>query len=304
MSNPRLVIVGSIGIDHIETPTEKRPNLLGGSVSYACAASSFSHAPGMVGVVGSDFPEEFLNLYRAFDVDLQGLQQAEGQTFSWTGVYEENMDNRRTLETILGVFESFEPNLPDSYRSAPFVFLGNMHPGLQLHVLDQITAPKFVLADTMDLWINITRDELIQVIRRVDMLTLNESEARLLTDSHNLLDAAGRLLEMGPEHILIEKGEHGSMLFGKEGIYIQPAVPLAEVVDPTGAGDSFAGALMGYLTEQDACGHADIRRAMVHGSVVASFGVEAFSLDGLRGLSADRIRERTDRLLGMMQVDL
>lgn len=304
MSDPRLVIVGSIGIDHIETPTEKRPNLLGGSVSYACAAASFTHSPGMVGVVGDDFPEAFLDLYREFDVDLQGLQRAEGRTFSWTGVYEENMDNRETLETVLGVFETFEPTLPESYRSAPFVFLGNMHPGLQLHVLDQITEPKFVLADTMDLWINITREELLQVIGRVDMLTLNESEARLLTDSLNLSDAAAKLLEMGPDHVLIKKGENGSMLFGKEGTYIQPAMPLAEVTDPTGAGDSFAGALMGYLTEQDDCCHAAIRRAMVHGSVVASFGVEAFSLDGLKGLTREQIDQRTRDLLEMMRVDL
>lgn len=304
MSDPRLVIVGSIGIDHIETPTEKRPNLLGGSVSYACAAASFTHSPGMVGVVGDDFPEAFLDLYREFDVDLQGLQRAEGRTFSWTGVYEENMDNRETQETVLGVFETFEPTLPESYRSAPFVFLGNMHPGLQLHVLDQITEPKFVLADTMDLWINITRKELLQVIGRVDMLTLNESEARLLTDSLNLIDAAAKLLEMGPDHVLIKKGENGSMLFGKEGTYIQPAMPLAEVTDPTGAGDSFAGALMGYLTEQDDCSHAAIRRAMVHGSVVASFGVEAFSLDGLKGLTREQIDQRTRDLLEMMRVDL
>ena len=303
MSHPQLVIVGSIGIDHIETPTEKRPNLLGGSVSYACAAASFTHSPGMVGVVGDDFPEEFMELYRSFEVDLQGLQQAKGQTFSWTGVYAENMDNRETLETVLGVFETFEPNLPESYKTAPFVFLGNMHPGLQLHVLNQIESPKFVLVDTMDLWINITRDELIEVIGKVDMLTLNESEARLLTGAHNLLDAAAQLLKMGPTHVLIKKGENGSMLFGKDGTYIQPAVPLAEVTDPTGAGDSFAGALMGYLTQQDACDHQAIRKAMVHGSVVASFGVEAFSLEGLQGLTQDQIQERTDSLLAMMRVE-
>lgn len=304
MANPSLVIVGSIGIDHIETPFVKKQNLLGGSVSYACAAASFFSAPGMVGVVGDDFPEPFLDLYRSFDVDLEGLQRAPGRTFSWTGVYEENMDNRRTLETVLGVFETFEPTLPESYLDAPFVFLGNMHPALQLHVLGQIRSPKFVLADTMDLWINITRDELVEVIRQVNMLTLNESEARLLTDKHNLLDAAAALLEMGPQYVLIKKGEHGSMLFSEQGIYIQPAFPLAQVEDPTGAGDTFAGAVMGYLTQQDACGEADIRRAMLHGSVVASFGVQSFSLDALQPLTAAQIDERAAALLGMMQVDL
>lgn len=304
MAHPSLVIVGSIGIDHIETPFVKKQNLLGGSVSYACAAASFFTSPGMVGVVGDDFPEAFLELYRAFDVDLQGLQHATGRTFSWTGVYEENMDNRSTLETVLGVFESFEPTLPESYLDAPFVFLGNMHPGLQLHVLGQIRAPKFVLADTMDLWINLTRDTLLEVIGKVNMLTLNESEARLLTDKHNLLDAAAALLEMGPQYVLIKKGEHGSMLFSEAGIFIQPAFPLAQVVDPTGAGDTFAGAVMGWLTREEAWGEADIRRAMLHGSVVASFGVQAFSLEALQSLRVPEIEARTQSLLRMMQVDL
>jgi len=304
MSNPSLVIVGSIGIDHIETPSEKRGGILGGSASYACAAASYFTSPGMVGVVGDDFPQAFLDLYQSFDVNLDGLQRAKGRTFSWTGVYEENMDNRSTLETVLGVFENFEPKLPESYLDAPYVFLGNMHPGLQLHVLDQIRAPKFVLADTMDLWINITRGELEQVIGRVHMLTLNESEARLLTDRHTLLDAADALLKMGPDHVLIKKGEHGSMLFSRQGAFIQPAFPLGRVTDPTGAGDTFAGAVMGYLAEHDACDEAAIRRAMVHGSVVASFGVEAFTLDRLQSLRKPEIDRRVEDLLGMMRVDL
>lgn len=304
MTAPSLVIVGSIGIDHIETPKVKKESLLGGSVSYGCAAASFFCSPGMVGVVGDDFPEHFLDLYRSFDVDLQGLQRASGKTFSWTGIYEENMDNRRTLETVLGVFETFEPTLPASYLEAPFVFLGNMHPGLQLHVLKQIRSPKFVLADTMDLWINITRGELIEVIGKVNMLTINESEARLLTDCHNLMDAANKLLQMGPQFILIKKGEHGSMLFGESGIFIQPAFPIADVEDPTGAGDTFAGALMGYLTKMDACSEQDIRRAMVYGSVVASFGVQSFSLDALQPLQAEEIDTRVEALISMMQVDL
>ncbi|MEX2605811.1 MAG: PfkB family carbohydrate kinase [Kiritimatiellia bacterium] len=304
MKSPALVIVGSIGIDHIETPTVKKTNLLGGSVSYACAAASFFTSPGMVGVVGDDFPESFLDLYRTFDVDMEGLRHATGRTFSWTGVYEENMDNRQTVETVLGVFEQFEPTLPEGYQSAPFVLLGNMDPGLQLHVLNQITSPKFVMADTMDLWINITRDELLEVVGKVNMLTLNESEARLLTDSQHLMDAAGKLLAMGPEYVLIKKGEHGSMLFGKNGVYIQPAFPLPVVNDPTGAGDTFAGALMGCLTKACACGEADIRRAMLHGTVVASFGVEAFSLDGLIGLEAADITRRVQSLLEMMRVEV
>jgi len=302
MATPKLVIVGSIGIDHIETPREKRVNLLGGSASYACASASFFTPPGMVGVVGDDFPEPFLELYRDFSVNLEGLQKRPGRTFAWTGVYEENMDNRRTLETVLGVFESFEPDIPGSYRDATHVFLGNMAPELQLHVLEQMRRPAFVLADTMDLWINIARERLLEVIARVHMLTLNESEARLLTGAHNPLAAARALLEMGPRYILIKKGEHGSMLLSRDSLYIQPAFPLEEVNDPTGAGDTFAGAVMGWLAENNAGDEASIRRAMVHGSVVASFGVEAFSLDRLRTLTRAAIDARVRALLDMTRV--
>lgn len=295
-----LVIVGSIGIDHIETPQERRENLLGGSASYACAASSFFTPTGMVGVVGEDFPPEFLDLYSRFSVDLEGLQRRPGRTFAWSGVYEENMDNRRTLETVLGVFETFQPDLPACYKHASHVFLGNMDPSLQLHVLDQMQEPRFVLADTMDLWINIARDTLEEVVSRVHMLTLNESEARLLTGAHNLRDAAERLLELGPRHVLVKKGEHGSMLFSREGIYIQPAYPLRSVQDPTGAGDTFAGALMGWLAANGASDEASLRRAMLQGSVVASFGVESFSLDRLAALTSVEIQARARELEGMM----
>ncbi len=212
------------------------------------------------------------------------------------------MDNRRTVETVLGVFESFEPALPQAYRAVPALFLGNMAPALQLHVLGQVTAPRFVLADTMDLWIHIAREKLIEVIGRVNMLTINESEARLLTGRRNLPDAAEALLAMGPEYILIKKGENGSMLFSAKGIYIQPAFPLREVTDPTGAGDTFAGAVMGYLAGKGSYGEADIRRAMVHGSVVASFGVEKFSLERLRGLRLPEIQARVDALRDMARV--
>jgi len=299
--SPALVVVGSIGIDHIQTPRVKRENLLGGSASYACAAASLSTLPGMVGVVGDDFPAEFLDLYRQFKVDLQGLTRASGRTFTWSGVYEENMDNRHTRETVLGVFESFHPSLPDAYRNAPCVFLGNMHPELQLEVLSQMQAPEFVLLDTMDLWINITPDPLREVLKRVHMLTLNESEARLLTGAHHLPAAAEMLLETGPEAVLIKKGEHGSMLFTRDGLFLQPAFPLPDVQDPTGAGDTFAGALMGYLARAGNTDVTTLRRAMLHGSVVASFGVQAFSLEGLIGLSPEQVREREQALERMTQ---
>ncbi|MBM4152390.1 MAG: sugar kinase, partial [Kiritimatiellaceae bacterium] len=237
---PCLVIVGSIGIDTIETPREKQIEILGGSVSYACAAASFFTKTGMVGIVGNDFPAEYRALWEQMGIDLAGLQTEEGKTFRWSGVYEENMDNRRTLLTELNVFEHFMPELPDSYRSAPYLFLGNIAPALQLHVLEQMTEPKFILIDTMDLWINIAREKLIEVIGKCNMLTLNESEARLLTNTHSLMEAAKLLLSWGPQFVLIKKGASGSMLFSRDNLFLLHAFPLADFKDPTGAGDTFA----------------------------------------------------------------
>lgn len=291
-ASPELVIVGSIGIDTIETPRETRADILGGSVSYACAAASFFTRTGMVGVVGTDFPVEHRGLWEKMGIDLAGLQTAEGKTFRWSGVYEENMDNRRTLLTELNVFETFSPELPEPYREAPYLFLGNIAPELQLHVLEQVRSPKFVLIDTMDLWINIAREKLVEVIGKCNMLTLNESEARLLTDTHSLPLAAEQLMAMGPEFVLIKKGESGSMLFSKSGVFLLHAFPLADFKDPTGAGDTFAGGLMGALAESGGTDEAAIRRAMVCGSVVASFGVEEFSLERLAALDRPQIEER------------
>jgi len=286
--NPSLVIVGSIGIDTIETPREKRIEILGGSVSYACAAASFFVQTGMVGVVGTDFPTEHRELWKRMGIDLAGLQTEEGKTFRWSGVYEENMDNRRTLLTELNVFETFSPELPEAYCDAPYLFLGNIHPSLQLHVLEQVHSPKFVLIDTMDLWINIARDELIDVVGKCDMLTLNESEARLFTGTDSLAEAADILLGMGPRFVLIKKGESGSMLVSSETSFSIPAYKLDDFKDPTGAGDTFAGGLMGALAESGKVDEEAIRRAMVYGSVAAAFGVEEFSLERL--VTLDRIQ--------------
>lgn len=287
-----LVIVGSVGIDTIETPWERRESILGGSGSYACAAASYFVRTGMVGVVGSDFPASFFDLYRKFGVDIDGLQIKEGATFRWSGVYESNMDNRRTLSTELNVFASFNPELPEGYRDAPYLFLANISPELQLHVLDQVNKPRFVLLDTMDLWINVARDALVEVVGRVTMLTLNESEARHLTGEHSLLKAARQLLEMGPRYVCIKKGEHGSVLFSHHGISMMPAFPLEEVQDPTGAGDTFAGGFMGALAKDGGTSDSAIRKAMTYGAVVASFGVEKFSLDRLASLTLLEIEER------------
>ena len=298
----QLTIVGSIGIDTIETPQEKRADILGGSVSYACAAASFFTQSGMVGVVGTDFPQHFRDIWTRMNIDLSGLQTLEGQTFRWSGVYEENMDHRRTLSTELNVFEDFTPELPQPYRDAPYLFLGNIHPALQLHVLDQVNSPKFVLIDTMDLWINIAKESLSEVISRCDMLTLNESEAQLFTGEQQLLKAAKALLKLGPTYVLIKKGGNGSMLYSREGLFLLHAYPLDTLTDPTGAGDSFAGGLMGALAASGKTDLPSIREAMLYGSVVASFGVEAFSLDRFETLDRDQVEARVDAFKSMCRV--
>jgi cytidine kinase len=300
---PSLVVVGSIGIDTIETPRERREEILGGSASYACAAASFFTNVGLVGVVGTDFPKSHTDLYRKFGINLDGLETVPGQTFRWTGVYEANMDNRRTICTQLNVFASFLPKLPASYRKSPFLFLANIQPSLQLHVLDQIEKPRFTVVDTMDLWINTAKEALLDVIRRVDMLTMNESEARHLSGEHALLKAARILLGLGPRYVLIKKGEHGSILFAKDRIFLMPAFPLEDVQDPTGAGDAFAGGLMGALAAGGTADEPSIRKAMLYGSVVASFGVEAFSLERLETLKRTDIEERAGLFRAMMRCD-
>lgn len=297
---PFLIVVGSIGIDTIETPVARREEVLGGSASYACAAASFFTSVGMVGVVGTDFPERYREVYREFSIDLAGLQVQPGRTFRWSGVYEANMDNRRTISTELNVFASFSPELPPSYRRSPFLFLANIQPDLQLHVLKQVEKPRFVMADTMDLWINTARPALEKLIKRVDMLTVNESEARHMTGEHALIKAARALLGMGPDYVLIKKGEHGSVLFHGERILLMPAFPLEDVQDPTGAGDAFAGGFMGSLATAPKLTRAAIRRALGYGSVVASFGVEAFSLDRLLELTRERIEERASLFRDMI----
>ena len=296
MSQPiNLTIVGSIGIDTIETPTEKREEILGGSVSYACAAASFFTQAGMVGVVGTDFPQHFRDIWTRMNINLDGLQTQEGKTFRWSGIYEANMDNRTTLSTELNVFEAFSPNLPETYRDAPYLFLGNIHPALQLHVLEQVHTPRFVLIDTMDLWINMAKEELTQVIGKCDMLTLNESEAQLFTGEHSLMQAAKALIELGPNYILIKKGGNGSMLYSRDDLFLLHAYPLDTFADPTGAGDSFAGGLMGALAASGKTDAEAIRQAMVYGSVVASFGVEEFSLDRLQRLDRNQIDQRLNQ---------
>jgi len=294
------VVVGSVALDTIQTPFARREDMLGGSVSYACAAASFYSSTGMVGIVGDDFPDEHLSLYDGFGIDLQGLQRVEGKTFRWSGVYEDDMINRRTLSTELNVFESFTPELPEAYRRAPFLLLGNISPTLQLHVLGQAEAARFVAADTMDLWINTARDALDELIGRVDMLMLNDAEARLLTGVHNLRRGGEKILASGPRYVVIKKGEHGAMLMSEHGIFVVPAYPVLDVRDPTGAGDTFAGGFLGALSAGTELNEAAVRNALLYGSTVASIGVEEFSLGALAKLDREAIDSRLAELKAMM----
>ena len=299
MKNIKLVIVGSIGIDSIETPYAKEKNILGGSASYACVAASFFSNIGMIGVIGSDFPNSFKKLWKDMDINLDGLQIKEGKTFRWSGKYEENMDNRETISTELNVFENFQPSIPNSYKNVPYLFLGNIHPKLQLDVLNKMNSPKFVLIDTMDLWINTAKKELEEVISKSNMLTLNESEARLYTNKNDLICAAKELLKIGPDYILIKKGVNGAILYSKDSIFLLHAYPVETCCDPTGAGDSFAGGLMGFLSKYDTINEKTIREAMTYGTITASFGIEEFSLNKFQKMNKKDIDNRFSKFLKM-----
>ena len=273
-----VLIVGSTALDSIKTPKAENPRLLGGSASHASVAASFFSPTKLIGVVGEDFPKKYLALYKRHGIDTTGLQILPGKTFHWSGEYEENMNNRRTLLTELGVFETFTPVLPAAHQGTPFVLLANIAPALQHHVLDQVKRPKFVVADTMDLWLNIAFNDLVSLIKRLDGFVLNDSEAHQLTKEDNVFAALKKIHKMGPQYVIIKKGSHGSILSGPKGFFICPAYPLPKVVDPTGAGDSFVGGMIGYLAAAKGSVDDNIRRAMIYGSVTASFCCEGFGL--------------------------
>jgi len=291
-----VLIVGSTALDSIRTPTAEKPRLLGGSASHAAVAAGFFSPVNLVGVVGTDFPKRYIRLYQRHGINLAGLQVEAGKTFHWSGQYEANMNNRRTLLTELGVFERFTPALPAAYQRTPFVLLANIAPGLQHHVLDQMRRPRFVTADTMDLWLNIALPELLRLLKRLDAFVLNDSEAQQLTNEDNLLAALRKIHRLGPKYVIIKQGSHGSVLSGPRGLFICPAYPLRKVVDPTGAGDSFAGAMMGYLAAAKGPIEAHIRRAMVYGSVVASFCCEGFGLQRTTRTTRAQVERRVREL--------
>jgi sugar/nucleoside kinase (ribokinase family) len=291
-----VLIVGSTALDSIKTPKGENPRLLGGSASHAAVAASFFSPVKIIGVVGDDFPKKYVQLYRRHKIDLDGLQMLPGKTFHWSGEYELNMNNRRTLLTELGVFETFTPTLPKSHQSAPFVLLANIAPSLQHHVLDQVRKPKFVVADTMDLWLNIALPDLLKLLPRLDGFVLNDSEAHQLTKEDNVFAALKKIHKLGPKYVIIKKGSHGSILSGPRGAFICPAYPLHTVCDPTGAGDSFVGGMMGYLASARGSIENNLRRAMIHGSVVASFCCEGFGLNRTTRVKRADIQKRVREL--------
>ncbi len=267
--------------------------MLGGSASYAAVAASFFGPVQLVGVIGRDFPPAHTALFKSRKIDLEGLEIADGETFAWTGEYELNMNNRKTLSVALNVFEHFAPKLPESYRDTPYVLLGNIAPSLQQSVRQQVRKPKFVVADTMDLWIGMAHADLVELIKHVDMLILNDSEARQFTEEDNLIRAGRKIASMGPRYVAVKKGEHGCLLFGPKGDFFSTgAFPLDEIKDPTGAGDCFAGGVIGHLARTDDTSWTNLKEAIIQGTLVASFCVEEFSLRRLEKLAADDIAAR------------
>ena len=291
-----LLVVGTTALDSIKTPHAENPRLLGGSASHAAVAASFFTKPHLIGAVGDDFPRKYINLYRQHGLNLDGLQQLSGQTFHWSGEYELNMNNRRTLDTVLGVIEDFSPTLTAAQTRLPYVLLANCVPDLQANVLDQMHRPKFVVADTMDLWLNIARASLLKLLPRLDCLVLNDSEASQLVEEDNVVAAIPRIHKLGPRYVIVKKGEHGSVLSGPKGLFIAPAYPLRKVVDPTGAGDSFIGGMMGYLASQKGSLENNLRKGIIHGSVAASFCCEDFGLKKTTKIKKKDITKRVREL--------
>jgi sugar/nucleoside kinase (ribokinase family) len=299
-----LLVVGSVALDDIDGPFGLHKDLLGGSASFiARAASYFTKNVSCVGVVGDDFPQKHIDELTALGVDTAGIERTAGETFHWVGRYAPDLATRETLDTRLGVFASFQPKIAESQRDAQLVLLGNIDPALQLDVLKQVRAPALVAMDTMNLWINIKRDDLLKTLAKVHTLMINDEEARLLAEEHNLRRAAAKILKLGPTSLIIKRGDAGALLFHGGGAFAAPAMPLADVKDPTGAGDSFAGGLMGYLAYAGDLSPTTIRTAMIMGSVMGSFAVEKFSVDGLRDLTPARIQQRFDEMTELVQFE-
>ncbi len=299
-----VLIVGSMALDSVKTPFGEVDRVVGGAAVYAATAASLMATPRVVGIVGGDFPQEALDFLVARGADLAGVKRVpEGKSFYWSGVYDYDLNDRETLDTQLNVFADFHPTLPESFRQSRYCFLANIQPQVQLSVLEQLEDARFVMCDTMNYWIDNEREALLEVLSRVDLALLNDTEIRQLADTPNLADAARRVLDLGPDYIVVKKGEYGAALVSRDEHFGIPSYPLAHVVDPTGAGDSFAGGMIGFLAHQDNCQSRDLRRAVVVGTIAASASIEDFGLDGLKQLHTSELLVRCDGLREMVQFE-
>lgn len=302
-----LLVVGTVAFDAIETPFGKTDKIVGGAASYIALAASYFHRDiSLVSVVGDDFPQDFLNILKKEGVNLEGLQIKKGEkSFFWSGKYHNDLNNRDTIDTQLNVLENFNPVVPESAKECDFLMLGNLVPAVQRSVIEQLTKrPKLIVLDTMNFWMDIAMDELKKTIAMIDVLTINDSEARQLSGEYSLVKAAQKILAMGPKVLVIKKGEHGALLFNKEEVFFAPALPLEEVYDPTGAGDSFAGGFIGYLAKTKDISFDNMKRAIIFGSAMASFTVERFGTERLIGLSQADVDERVQEFVDLVQFDI
>ncbi len=302
----KLVIVGTVAFDAIETPFGKTEKILGGAATYiGLAASQFNVEGAIVSIVGGDFPKEDLKMLEAKRMDISGLEVVEnGKTFFWSGKYHNDMNTRDTLITDLNVLADFNPKVPKNYRDAEVVMLGNLHPLVQLSVIEQMDSPKLIVLDTMNFWMNSTLNELMEVISKVDVITINDEEARQLSREYSLVKAAQKIMTMGPKYIVIKKGEHGALLFGDDDVFFAPAMPLREVFDPTGAGDTFAGGFAGYLARTGNYSYNNMKNAVINGSALASFCVEKFGTERLLNLTNKEVYERIQQFKSLTQFDI
>ena len=302
----KLVIVGTVAFDAIETPFGKTDKILGGAATYiGLAASQFKVDGAIVSIVGGDFPKENLEMLESKGMDLSGLEVVEeGKTFFWSGKYHNDMNTRDTLITDLNVLADFNPRVPENYRNAEVVMLGNLHPLVQLAVIAQMDAPKLIVLDTMNFWMEHALDDLMKVVSKVDVVTINDEEARQLSGEYSLVKAAKKIMEMGPEYVVIKKGEHGALLFGNDDVFFAPAMPLREVFDPTGAGDTFAGGFTGYLSKTRDYSFANMKNAVINGSALASFCVEKFGTERLENLTSSEMYRRLRQFKSLTQFDI
>lgn len=298
----KILVVGSVALDTLKTAAGSVKDALGGSAVYSSVSAGYFAPVNLVGVVGNDFSQDHIKMLKKQKVDLEGLEIVEGETFRWSGEYGKDFGDATTLETHLNVFEFFDPKIPDAYKNTPFVFLANIHPALQMKVLKQIKKPKLTVCDTMNLWIDIAKKDLLKLIKNVDIFVLNETEARMLVGENNLVKAAKAILKKGPQIVIIKKGANGAMLYSDNFSFVLPAFLLESLKDPTGAGDTFAGGLIGYLAACGKVNQTNLKEAIAYGTVMSSFTVSEFSLNGLAGLKKSQINKRHKEFLKLTQI--